>query len=185
MAHVRGYGKDGGPAVEGLADDAGEEPGCRQIGLARPHADSRQANGDAIHEPAPGVVGQKQLRDRLLGSVARGGRRAVLVADHLRERRPEDRYRRAEDEPRPVAGGRRARRFKQAAGRVEIHPVALLEVGLGLAGDDRRQVEHDIWEPGQQILGDPRLGDVGHERFDARIARRNRRHRGRVGEQEV
>src|ERR1700734_3798506 len=56
-------------ACEGLADDAGKEPGGGLVGRSGAHADRRQAEADAVEEAAPRIVGEEKLADRLLGSV--------------------------------------------------------------------------------------------------------------------
>ena len=68
-------------AGQRLADDVGEEARGRLVGLARPHADRRQADADAVEEAAPRIVGEQQLADRLLRAVAGQRRREELVAD--------------------------------------------------------------------------------------------------------
>ena len=101
------------PARERLAEDAGEEAGGRLVGLARPDADRRQANADAIEKALPGIVGKQQLADRLLRAVAGQRRREELVADGLGERRAEHRDRRGEHHPRLVADAFLADRLEE------------------------------------------------------------------------
>ena len=59
----RGTGRMASCAGQRLADDAGEEARRRLVGLARPHADGRQPDADAVEEAAPRIVGKDQLAD--------------------------------------------------------------------------------------------------------------------------
>ena len=97
----------------------------------------------AVHEPAPGVVGQQQLADGLLGAVAGQRGEVVVVRDRCGQRRTVDRDRGGEHQPGPVAVGGvpGADRLQQVAGAVQVDPVALVEVGLGLPGHHRGQVD--------------------------------------------
>src|SRR3954449_4063894 len=158
---------------ERLADDAREEARGRLVGLARPHADRRQPDADAVEEAAPRVIGEQELTDRLLGAVARQRRCEELVADRLREGRAEDRDRRGEDEPRPVAVADVADGVEELARAVEIDAVALVEVGLGLARHDRREMEDDVRPLGDELLGLAGLGEVRRDGAD--LERRVRR----------
>jgi hypothetical protein len=73
-----------------LAENIGEEAGCRLVGFARADADRRQPDADAVENIEPRIVGEKQLADRLLRAVARQRRGEELVADLIRERLPEN-----------------------------------------------------------------------------------------------
>ena len=155
---------------ERLADDAGEEAGGRLVRLAGPDADGGQADADAVHEAAPRVVGEEQLVDRLLRPV--GGERRVmeLVRDRVGERRAEHRDRRGEDDARAVAVADLADRLEQVARAVEVDAVALLEVGLRLARDDRGEVEDDVGP-----VGDERSAAPGRRQVDRLGRDRERR----------
>ena len=129
-------------AGQRLAHDVGEEARRRLVGLARPHADGGQADADAVDEALAAVVGDQQLADVLLRAV--GGERRVeeLVADGVGERRAEHGNGAGKHQPRLVAG--LAHRLQQAARAVHVDAVALVEVLLGLARDDRREMEDRI-----------------------------------------
>ena len=75
VTHLVGHRQHRFLAVQRLANDVGEEARRRPVRLARPHADRRQANPDAVEEAATGVVREQQLADRLLRAVARQRRR--------------------------------------------------------------------------------------------------------------
>ena len=92
MAHVERNRQDDILPVQRLANDAREKAGGGLVGFARPDADGRKADPDAVEEAAPRIVGQQQLADGLLRAIAREGRQKELVADGLREWRSE--YRR-------------------------------------------------------------------------------------------
>jgi hypothetical protein len=64
-----------------------------------------------------------------------------LVVDLSRERRAEHRDRRGEHELRMIAAAGGADRFEQAVKADQVDAVAFLEIGLGLARDDRREME--------------------------------------------
>ena len=112
-------------AVKRLADDRGEEAGCRLVGLARPHHDGRQPDADAVEKAAAGVIGEQQLDDGLLGAVGGERREVKVVGDRFRKRRAEHRDRRGEDQARPIAVADRADRFEERARAVEIDVVRL------------------------------------------------------------
>ena len=166
MLDVVGYWQDSFTAVQRLADDAREERGRGQVRFTRPDADRGQPNPDTVHEPAPGVVREQQLGDRLLRAVARQGGRAVVVADRLRIRGAEDGDRRGEDEPGPVPGPREADGVEQQPRPVQVGAVTLLKIGLCLAGDDGGQMEDDVGQAGEQLSGDAALGEIGNGALD-------------------
>src|SRR5206468_2900774 len=66
---------------ERLADDVGEEAGSRLVRLARPHADRRQADRDAVEQALASVVIDQEFADRLLCAVARQRRMEEFIAD--------------------------------------------------------------------------------------------------------
>src|SRR5205807_1321587 len=111
--------------AQGFADDVGEEPGCRLVRLARPYADRRQANADAVEEALARIIGNQKLADGLLRAVT--GERGVeeFVADGIRKGCAEHRNRRGEHQPRLVAVADGTDRIDQMPGAVEIDPVAL------------------------------------------------------------
>ena len=168
---------------ERLAEDAGEEARGRGVRLARPDGDRRQADADAVDKALARIVGEQQLADRLLRAVARERRREILVADGFGERRAEHRDRRGEDELRHV--GRLhpllPDRLEQEARAVEVDAVALVEVGLGLAGNDRGEMEDQVRPLGDQRGRRAGRREVGGERLDlhprSRRALRARRRR--------
>ncbi len=135
---------------ERLADDAGEEARGGAVGLARPHADGRQADADAVEEAAPRIVGEQQLADRLLRAVAGERRVAELVADRRRKRRAEHGDRRGEHHARLVPVADFPDRLEQVARAVEVDAVAFLEVRLCFAGNDGRQVSSFSASPGME-----------------------------------
>ena len=66
--------------------------------------------------------------------------------------------------------------LEDLAGAVEIDPVALLEIRLGFAGDDGRQMEDDIGARGDGASGTAGGRDIGRlDRHLALEARRPRR----------
>src|SRR5262245_31489962 len=150
-------------AGERLADDAGEEARRRLVRLARAHADGRQTQADAVEDAAPAVVGEQQLADRLLRAVAGERRVQELVADRLGEGRAEHRDRRCEYHAWLVAAALLANRLEQPMRALEVDAVALVEVGLGLAGDDSGEVEDGAGTGGDQLLGLARRGKVGDD----------------------
>src|SRR5258706_1961137 len=154
-------------AGERLADDAGEESGGGEVRLARPDANRRRADTDAVAEALAAEVGEQQLADRLLRAVAGERRVEDLVAYCLREKRALAGDGRSEDDTRLVALTDLADRFEKAPCAVEVDAVALLEVGLGLARDDRREVENDVGARGDELLRLARRGKVGDDALRA------------------
>jgi len=154
-------------ARERLADDAGEKSRRGAVGLARAHADRRQAQADAVEEAAPAVIGKQQLADRLLRAVAGKRRIEELVADRLRKRRAEHRDRRGEHHPRPITVADFADGVEQMPRAVEVDAVALVEVGLGLAGNDGGEVKDEIGPRRHQLFRLARRGEVRGHRFYA------------------
>lgn len=68
-----------------------------------------------------------------------------LIGDYGGERRAEDAARAGEDKLRHVSRAALVQdRFQQIAHAVEIDAVALVEIALGLAGDDRGKVEDQV-----------------------------------------
>ena len=88
----------------------------------------------------------------------------MVVPDRVRERRPENGDGRAEDEPRAVAV-HCPDRVEERSRRVDVDPVALLEVGLGLAGHDSGEVEDDIGPGGDQGAWHVRIRQIRHDRL--------------------
>ena len=84
------------------------------------------------------------------------------------KRRAVDRDGGREHQPRAVAVGgmRRPDGFEQRPGAVEVDPIALLEVRLGLAGHHGRQMEDQIGPTRHQTLGLPRCSQVGGHQLD-------------------
>src|SRR5258708_29744780 len=95
-----------------------------------------------------------------------------LIADLVRKRRAEHRDRGGEYHARLVATAGKPDRIEQHPRAVEIDAIALVEIELGLAGDDRGQMENHIGPACEQlfreacyreitghgIYGKPRLG---------------------------
>ena len=102
-----------------------------------------------------------------------------LVADRVGERRAEHRDRRGEDHPRLVAVAGLADRLEQLARAVEIDAVALLEIGLGFARDDRGEMEDHVRPLGDQLVGRAR------RRSRATTSRRQSRPRRRLRRDDV
>ena len=95
------------------------------------------------------------------------------------KRRAEDGDRRGEDDARLVAVADLPDRLEQVARAVEVDAIALLEVGLGLAGDDRREVEDDVGPARDEALGDARRRQVrgfGRDREGRAVGLRRRNH---------
>ena len=84
-----------------------------------------------------------------------------FVADLFRERRAEHRDRGREHQPRLVAAAGVADGVDQVARAVEIDPVALVELGLGLAGDDRGEMKDHLRPMGDQRFGRAGIGKIG------------------------
>ena len=121
-----------------------------------------QANADAVDKALARIVVEQQFADRLLRAVAgeRGGEE--LVADGIGERRAEHGDRRGEDEPRLVGrlAALEADGFEQKARAVEIDAIALLEIGLCLARNDRSEMEDQVRALGDEVFCDAWCGDV-------------------------
>ena len=152
VTHVLGNRQHGFLPVEGLANDPREKARSGTVGLAGPHADRGQADADAVEEAAARIVGQQQLCHRLLRAVACQRRAEELVADRLGKRRAEHRDRRGEDDARLVAGADSADRLEELARAVQIDAVALLEIRLGLARDDGREMKNDARALGHELV---------------------------------
>src|ERR1700733_2842429 len=124
-------------AGEGLANDAGEEPGSRLVGQARANADRGQAQADAVEEAPPREVGEQEFADRLLGSIAGQWSGEEFVADLVRKRRAIDRNRGGEDQTRLVgAAGKRLlapNRLEYRVGSPDIDGVTFVEIRLRFA----------------------------------------------------
>ena len=99
------------------------------------------------------------------------GVRWNVVADHLGERRAEDRDRRREHEPRHVPVADRADRLEQQADAVQVDAVALLEVGLRIARRDGGEMEDDVGPARDELVGHARLRDVGDAASRPRTSR--------------
>ena len=132
----------------------------------------------AVEEAAPRVVGKQELADRLLRAVARERGQEELVADRLRKGRTEHSDRGGEDDAGLVAVADLADRVEQVARAVEIDPVALVEIGLRLAGYDRSEVEDQVGAIGDKLLRLARRGEIRNPRLDLerRAGRDLRRH---------
>ena len=161
VADLRRDRQDGGPAVQRLTDDVGEEARRGQVRRARPDADGGQADGDAVDEAASRVVAQQELDHRLLGAVTGRRRGGMVIGDDVGHRRTEHGDRRAEDQAGMVVRAGEADRLQEVPGRVEVHAVPLFEIALGLARDHRRQVDDDVGSRRDQISGDAGVGEVG------------------------
>ena len=152
------------------------------FGLARPHADGRQPDADAVEEAAPRVVGEDQLADQFLRAV--GGERRLLeiVIDHIGERRPEHGDRRGVDDARLVTGEPDG--IEQRPRPVEIDAVAEVEIGLRLPRHDAGQMEHDIGLRLEQCRCSTGLGEIAGMRrdLDARSRGLRRAARCRAGQ---
>ena len=177
MAHGGRHRQAGRLAVQGLPDDPGEETRRRGVGPPRTNGDGGQANADAVDQAPPGVVGQQQLAHRLLGPVRRERGEVEVVVDDRGERRPEHGDRRAEHHPGPARG--RSQGVEQVAGAVEVDPVALGRVGLGLARHHAGQVEHDVGPACGEAGRRRRVGQVGHHRLHRHIGAQTGRRVGR------
>jgi hypothetical protein len=84
-----------------------------------------------------------------------------FIADLFRERRAEHRDRRREHQPRLVASAGMADGVDQVARAVEIDPVTLVELGLGLAGDDRREMKDHLRPVRDQRFRRAGIGEIG------------------------
>ena len=164
VAHVVADGQDRLLARQRLPDDPGKKSGSRLVRRAGPHADGREPEADPVEKAAPRIVGQQQLANRLLRSVARQRRRREVVADHVGKGGAEHGDRRGEDEARPVdAAGQRIfapNGFEQGAGSVEIDRVALVEIRLRLARHDGGEEEDHVGPRAGELGADVRGRDV-------------------------
>src|SRR5215211_6265602 len=147
--------------VQRFADDAREKARSRLIGLPRPYANGGQPDPYAIEKSAPRVIGQKQLTHRLLRAIARKRRQKEFIPDRLRERSAENGDGGREDKSWLVSIPDGADGIEQKPGTVEIDPVALVEIGLGLAGNDGGKVEDDIGTTCNELLRLSRNGEIG------------------------
>jgi hypothetical protein len=147
---------------ERVAQDVRGEPRGGFVRLARPNADRRQAQRNTLKEAAARVVGERQLRDRLLRAVTRQRRGEELVAHPLRDRRAEDGDGGGEDQSRPV---RRLAPLlpdglEDVPRPVEIDAIAPVEIGFRFARHDRRQVEDDVRPRGDAASDGTGIGNV-------------------------
>ena len=150
-------------------------PDAALFGRARPDADGGQPDADAVDEAAPGVVGQQQLADRLLGAVAgERQRRRSPPGSGSGSGAPKTAIEEANTSRGRYPSAARADRLQQRAGAVEVDPVALVEVGLGLAGDHRGEVEDHVRPAVHQPLGRAGRGEVRARAGLGRPARRRR-----------
>jgi len=69
------------------------------------------------------------------------------------KRRTEYRDRRSEHDPGLVAAANETDSIQQHSRAIEIDPVALVEIELGLAGDDRRQMKDHVGTIRNQLCG--------------------------------
>ena len=166
VADVLGYRQHRFLAGERLAQDVGEESGRRLVGQAGADADGRQPDADAVHETAARIVGQQQFADRLLGAVAEQRRVEELVADGVGKRRAEHRDRRGEHHARLVAAADQPDGVEQHPRAVEIDAIALVEIELGLAGDDGREMEDHIGAVGDQLFRKSRHREIAGDGVD-------------------
>ena len=118
-----------------------------------------------------GVVGQQELGDRLLRPVARQRREALVVADHVGERRAEHADRGAKNDPGTVVVTHPADAVEQRPRSIQVDAVPLLEVGLRSARDDGGEVEDDVGAARNQIAGDPLTCEIARRRCRYRSSR--------------
>ena len=137
-----------------------KNPEAALFGKAGTDANGRKADANTVHEAAARIIGQQQFADRLLGAVAQQRRMEEFVTDALRKRRAEHRDRRGEHHPRLVAAAGQPYRIEQHPGAVEIDAIALVEIKLGLAGDDRRQMKNHVGTIRHQLFGGAGYGEV-------------------------
>src|SRR5215510_15951498 len=116
-----------------LADNPREETGRRLVWLARPHANGRQPDTDAIKKSAPRIVGEQQFANCLLRSVGGQWREVKVIGNGRRKRRTENGDRRRKYDLRFVFCS--PDRFEQRTSSIEIDTVALFEIGLRFAGN--------------------------------------------------
>src|SRR5579872_6771260 len=170
VPHVFRHRQDRLLARERLAQDAGEKSGCRLVGKARADADGGQANADPIHKAAPRIIGKQKFADRLLGAVAQKRRVEKFIADRFGEWRAEYRDRRSEDEARLVAVAGEPDRIEQHPRAVEIDAIALIEIKLGLARDDRGEMKDHLGAVGDQLFGGAGQREVARYHLDRKAA---------------
>ena len=89
-----------------------------------------------------------------------------LIADRVGERRAEHRDRRGEHQARLVAAADQANGIDQHPRAVEIDAVALVEIELGLAGDDGGEMEDHVGPVGDQLLRGARDGEITRVHLD-------------------
>src|SRR5437879_4520837 len=120
-----------------------------------------QADRDAVEQALAGVVVDQEFADRLLRAVARQRRVEEFVVDLLREWRAEHRDRGREHQPRLVAAAGVADGVDQISRAVEIDPVALVEFGLGLTGDDCGEMKEHLRPMPDQRRRSTWIGKIG------------------------
>ena len=149
-----------------LADHRRGEGRGGAVRPARPHDDGRQAQRPAVDKPLAPVIVDQELADRLLRAVGALRRQRRVVADRVRQRAAINRERAGED--RAWVRAERAAGVEHGAGAVEIDPVAEIGVGLGLAADDRGEMEDRVGAGADQRPDRGAVGDVaGDERGPA------------------
>src|SRR5690606_35528350 len=143
-----------------LADDAREEARGGLVGLARPDANRRKPNADAVEKSLTRVIRQQQLANGLLGPVGRQRRRKELIADRLGKRGTEHSDGAGEHDAWLIAG--LANSFEQISRAVEINAIALVEIQLSFARDNSGEMEDHVRLVGHQLIGLPWPGEVTH-----------------------
>ena len=98
----------------------------------------------------------------------------MFIPDRVRIRRPEDCDRRGEDQPWPVSIACGGDRVEQQPHAIQVGAVALVKIGLRLAGNNGSQMEDDVGQAREQFLPDARLGQIddGVLNLEARGGRR-------------
>src|SRR5256885_721709 len=121
----------------------------------------RQTQRPPVDIAAAAVVVDQYFADQLLRAVrhARQGRR--LVGDDVGQIAAVYRNRGGENELRAVAG--KPAGFEQIAGRVQVHLGAELEIGLGPARDQGREMEYHLNFPCDQRARKLRIGDIADD----------------------
>src|SRR5262249_21889794 len=139
------YRQCGFQTGERFADDPGKESRGRLVRLARPHHDAGQPDAYPLAKPAPRVIGEQRLADRLLRAI-RGERREMKLVGYRRWKRcPEHGDRGGIDEPWPVTVADCSNRLEQGAHAVEIDVIAFVEVELGFTRNDAGEMEYGLW----------------------------------------
>ena len=87
-----------------------------------------------------------------------------VIGNDIRERRAEHRKRRCEHHARAIAFNG-ADRLEQRARRVEIDAVALVEIGLGFARDDGREVEDHVGLFRDQLVHSAAFAEIARQAF--------------------